>query len=80
MGRGISLDEDLVENFLSILDNKPPNTKPSMLLDLEKGRRLEVESIQGTALRLGEQLGVTTPVNRLIYAALKSHKVGPPTA
>lgn len=74
--QGIKLDQDMVENFLSILDNKPANTKPSMLLDLEQGRRLEVESLQGTAVRLGKKLGVPTPVNEFIYAALKLHADG----
>ena len=49
-----------------------------MLLDLEQGRKLEVEALNGTAARLGEELGIPTPVNRFIYAVLKPHANGTP--
>ncbi|MCZ6557133.1 MAG: 2-dehydropantoate 2-reductase [SAR324 cluster bacterium] len=76
--QGIKLDHDLIDKILSMLDGKPPDTKPSMLIDLEQGRRLEVEALQGTAVRLGKELGVPTPVNEFIYAALKLHAEGAP--
>ena len=74
--QGINLDESVVGKFLSLLDNAPPDWKPSMLVDLEQGRRLEVEAVQGTVIRLGEELGVPTPVNSFLYAALKLHADG----
>ena len=74
--QGINLDESVVEKFLSLLDNAPPDWKPSMLVDLEQGRRLEVEAVQGTVTRLGEELGVPTPVNGFLYAALTLHADG----
>ena len=42
------------------------------------GRRLELESLAGTAVRLGRELGVPTPLNEVVYAALKPHVDGPP--
>ncbi len=74
--QGIDLGESVVDKFLSILDNVPPDWKPSMLVDLEQGRKLEVEAVQGTVTRLGEELGVPTPVNGFLYAALKLHADG----
>ena len=74
--RGVDIDESAVDRVLSLLDNAPPNWKPSMLVDLERGRRLEVESIQGTVARLGEEMGVPTPVTSFLYAALKLHAGG----
>jgi 2-dehydropantoate 2-reductase len=47
-----------------------------MLLDLERGRRMELEVFQGAAVRMGRELGVPTPVNDFIYAALKLHAQG----
>ena len=47
-----------------------------MLIDLEQGRRLEVETVQGTVARLGEEMEVATPVNSFLYAALKLHADG----
>lgn len=75
---GVELPADIRENTLSRCAGGA-KVRPSIALDLERGRRMELEVFQCTAVRLGEQLGVPTPVNRLIYAALKPHKDGPPT-
>jgi 2-dehydropantoate 2-reductase len=47
-----------------------------MLIDLERGRRLEVEALNGALSRLGREAGVPTPVNDFIYASLKPHANG----
>lgn len=44
--------------------------RPSMLLDLENGRPMEVEVILGNALRKAKQLGVQTPVMDVVYRLL----------
>jgi ketopantoate reductase len=38
-------------------------SKPSLLLDLQRGNHLGVDSIAGTSVRLGRKLNITTPVN-----------------
>ena len=48
----------------------PPQTKSSMLLDLERGRRLELPWLSGAVLRLGRELGVDTPIHRFIATVL----------
>ena len=50
--------------------------KSSMLVDLERGNRLEVEYLSGTVVRLGAEAGVPTPTHRAIYAALKPFAAG----
>jgi 2-dehydropantoate 2-reductase len=74
--QGVGLDKNACETVLARYDNGPKGVKPSMLLDLERGRKLELEVFQGTAVRLGKELGVPTPVNDYIYAALKLHADG----
>jgi len=39
-----------------------------------------VEALHGHAVRLGEKLGVPTPMVFAVYAALKPHVDGPPAA
>jgi 2-dehydropantoate 2-reductase len=73
---GVALEEDALERMLAQIDGMPDAMKPSMALDLERGNRLELEALNGTVVRLGQQFGVPTPVNRFIYAALKLHKDG----
>lgn len=46
-------------------------TCPSMCLSVLQGRPLEEEALNGTAARLGRDLGSPTPINQFIYMALK---------
>jgi 2-dehydropantoate 2-reductase len=50
--------------------------RSSLLVDLERGRRLELEAIQGAVVRRGQARGVPTPVLATIYAVLKPHVSG----
>ncbi|WP_372845838.1 2-dehydropantoate 2-reductase [Pontiella sp.] len=68
---GVVLPDDAQEQMMTAIDAYPANVKASMLQDLEHGRPLELDAMHGTVVRLGEALGVATPVNRFIYAALK---------
>jgi 2-dehydropantoate 2-reductase len=47
-----------------------------MANDLDRGNRLELDWLAGQVSRLGKELKVPTPVNDLIYAALKLHRMG----
>jgi 2-dehydropantoate 2-reductase len=68
---GIALPDDVESRTLSFIDNNPPNGKSSQLIDLERGRRLELEGLSGAVIRLGRQTGIPTPVHCTVYAALK---------
>ena len=71
--RGIALDEDVVERTLQFMDTEAQSLKASMHTDLENGRPLELEALNGTVVRMGERLGVPTPANGVIYGLLKAH-------
>jgi len=68
---GIALPDDVESRTLAFIDNNPPNGKSSQLIDLERGRRLELEGLSGAVIRLGRQTGIPTPVHCTVYAALK---------
>ncbi len=57
--------------WLKAAENLPPAFKASMLQDIEKGSRTEIESINGSVVRLGERHGIPTPVNRALVAGIK---------
>lgn len=40
--------------------------RASMLQDIQQGRKTEIEALNGAVVRLGEGLGIETPVNRVI--------------
>ncbi len=50
-----------------------PAVYSSLHHDLTQGRRLELEALHGHAVRLGERLGVPTPMLFAVYAALRPH-------
>ena len=68
---GVALPDGSAERLMALIETYPPDAKASMLQDLEQGKRLELEAMHGTVVRLGEALGVPTPVSRFMYAALK---------
>ncbi len=73
---GIALSTTLPDEMVKIANTFPPQYKPSLLVDLEQGRRLEIEAWNGAIVRYGKAAGVPTPVNEVIYACLKLYAHG----
>lgn len=73
---GIPLADGVIDDTLKAIADKPAALKPSLLVDLEKGRRLEVDWIAGAVHRLGALYGVETPVQSCIYAGLRPFSQG----
>jgi 2-dehydropantoate 2-reductase len=75
---GVALPVDIAEQTRRTSEAFPPATRPSMLVDLEAGRRLELEALNGAMVRRGEALGVATPTHWVLYALLKPWAMGTP--
>ncbi|HEU4369749.1 MAG TPA: 2-dehydropantoate 2-reductase [Methylomirabilota bacterium] len=75
-GGGVDLGGDAVESVLKVAEGLAPQALSSLHDDLAAGRRLELEALHGHAARLGERLGVPTPMVSAVYAALKPHAAG----
>jgi len=69
----VSLAADVVERILTGVAGLKPDTTSSMYHDLTHGKRLELEALQGHALRLAERHGLPAPTLFAVYAALKPH-------
>ena len=78
--KGVSLPDDQVEQSLTWADNLPPSMIASMLGDLNRGNRLELPWLSGNVVKLGEELGVATPIHKFIFTVLKLHADGKPIA
>ena len=72
----VRLAPDMVETILKVVGGLDPRAFSSLHHDLTHGRRLELEALHGHAVRLGERLGVPTPMLFAVYAALKPHAAG----
>ena len=74
--KGVALPEDFAEDRMKFAATTPPGFKASLLHDLERGNRLEVDWLAGRVVALGRELGVPTPMNAAVYAVLKLHRMG----
>jgi len=73
---GVALPDDIVTITLALADTLPPDMTTSMHHDLNAGKPLENASISGLIVRLGQELGVPTPVHQAAFAALKPFQNG----
>jgi len=73
---GVPIPSDFADDRLKFGESSPPNFKASMLHDLERGKRLELDWLAGYVVKLGRELGVETPVNEAVYRVLKLHRMG----
>ncbi|CAE6384102.1 hypothetical protein RSOLAG22IIIB_06485 [Rhizoctonia solani] len=55
---------------------KPSTHKPSMLVDMETQRPLEIEAIVGEVVRLGKERGVDVPILEAVYTLLQVVQAG----
>jgi len=70
---GIDVDAVDESRVLEGLKRFSDDTRSSMYYDLIAGKPMEVEALNGTVVRLGERVGVPTPIHRVIYAILLSY-------
>lgn len=70
IARGVHLNPDIVDKTMSMVDTFDYSTTSSLTRDVMEGRPSEVEYQNGTVVKLGEQLGIPTPINRFIYECI----------
>ena len=56
---------------MTALDSFPATGLASLTKDFQAGGPVELESLTGTMVRMGRELGVATPINDTLYAVLK---------
>lgn len=71
----IPVRDDAVERALAFYDSLAEDVTASMQRDLMEGRPSELEAQTGAVVRFGARLGVPTPVNRFLYAALRPREL-----
>jgi 2-dehydropantoate 2-reductase len=74
---GVMISADRFDRLKEYMDNIPPTTRSSLLIDLEMGKRIEVEALQGAAVRRATKHGLPMPIISTLYAALRPWANGP---
>jgi 2-dehydropantoate 2-reductase len=75
---GIPIAADVVDRIVPYIDAIPKTMKASLLADLEKGKPIEVEALQGTVVRRAAAKRIDVPIMATLYAVLKLHGTGLP--
>jgi 2-dehydropantoate 2-reductase len=73
---GVPVAPDVGARILEYVHALPPTTRSSLLIDLQQGRRIEVEALQGSVCRRARAHGVDCPVMDAFYAVLRPQAAG----
>lgn len=73
-----SLPEDAADSAYDFLMGLPADIHASMLDDLLRGKRIELDWISGEVMRRGRALGIATPCHAFAYAVLSPFRDGRP--
>lgn len=73
---GVNIDPEFAQAQLRYCDNLPARMRASMTVDLERGRRLELQWLNGAVVRLAGEFRVDAPVNGVIARALSIYANG----
>ena len=68
---GVNLVEKDISDWYTYLKTFDPAGRTSMLQDIEAGRATEVDIFAGKVIDLGKTYGIPTPVNEILYHAIK---------
>ena len=67
---GVALPQDMVSTVLGLADSMPAQMS-STAQDLARGKRSEIDHLNGFIARRGEALGIATPANRLLHTLVR---------
>jgi 2-dehydropantoate 2-reductase len=67
---GICIESDFVTRTMSFVDSFAYDATSSLTRDVWEGKPSEIEYQNGTVVKLAEQYGVHTPVNKFIYECI----------
>lgn len=66
---GLDLAEDLPDKMIAHTETQGA-IKTSMLIDMESGRPMEIEALNGTVSRKAKEMGLASPINDTLYGMI----------
>ena len=70
---GIEVAPDAEARQVAFAEGMEPHMRASLYHDLVAGRRLKLDALHGTVVRLGVEHGVPTPASATVHALLSPH-------
>jgi 2-dehydropantoate 2-reductase len=77
---GVRVANDVLARVRGYMDALPAGTRSSLLIDLQAGKRIELDALAGDVVRRGAALGVATPVMATLAGVLTPWAYGAPPA
>jgi len=68
---GVDLGPGAVDRHVRLAEQLEPDGRSSLANDKAHGRRMELEALHGTVVRLGRKHGIPVPASEAIYALLQ---------
>jgi 2-dehydropantoate 2-reductase len=68
----IRIEENAFESIMTISRNTAPESKSSLLLDIENNRRNEIETLNGALIQIANRVKIDVPMNTFIYGVMKA--------
>lgn len=69
---GINNTDKMLDEAVEIINSMLPDTKSSMLQDVEMKRRTEVDIFAGKVVELGQKYNIPTPYNSMFYELISA--------
>ncbi|MEO0960713.1 MAG: 2-dehydropantoate 2-reductase, partial [Pseudomonadota bacterium] len=76
--RGVPLSDGLAEEAVAFVEKAGPGIRSSMSFDLEAGKPLELDWLNGAVARLAAESGIDAPAHATVAALLEPFKAGRP--
>jgi 2-dehydropantoate 2-reductase len=67
---GVVLEENCVDKMMTFFSTFPYDTTFSLTRDVRAGRPSEIDFQCGLVAKLGEEFGISTPINKFIYQSI----------
>ncbi|KKQ23870.1 MAG: 2-dehydropantoate 2-reductase [Candidatus Roizmanbacteria bacterium GW2011_GWC2_37_13] len=67
----VDLPENIFEITMATTEKTNPASKSSLLVDVERGGRNEIETLNGTVIKYAKQFNINIPINNKIYSSIK---------
>jgi 2-dehydropantoate 2-reductase len=69
---GIDIKSDFVDKTVALIDMYPYDSTSSLTRDVWEGKPSEIDYQNGTVVKLGQQYGIETPINKFVYNCILS--------